>query len=316
MSGIGAAIVGGSALTGLIAASAQKDAARQASDAQLAANRDALGFQNQQFGQALDFQNNQLGRGDALAGQQQAKLQALFAPFLAAGNQAVGGLGALGAGGAKAFNQQLGLSGALGADAQTQAIAGIEGSPIFQALARQGEDAILANASATGGLRGGNTQAALAQYQPALLNSLIQQQFTNLGTLSSLGAGALGNVAGLGGQLAGTQAQVGSSILGNQLGLGGQIAGNVASLMGTNAARGADLIGQRGSIQAGNFLAQGGADANFWNQLGSAGRLAALLPSGGASPAGTPPVSSTLGDFEGRSLLSALGRNFQGWRGF
>ncbi len=56
-----------------------------------------------------------------------------------------------------------------GMEAQQGAISGLEGSPIFQALARQGEDAILQNASATGGLRGGNVQGALGQFRPAAL---------------------------------------------------------------------------------------------------------------------------------------------------
>ncbi|WP_449405980.1 hypothetical protein [Massilia phosphatilytica] len=37
-------------------------------------------------------------------------------------------------------------------------------APRFQALQQQGNDAILANASATGGLRGGNVQGALGQF--------------------------------------------------------------------------------------------------------------------------------------------------------
>ena len=77
-----------------------------------------------------------------------------------------------------------------GAQAQRQAIAGIESSPLFQSLLQQGEQGILQNASATGGLRGGNVQGALAQFRPAMLNQQIQQQLANFSGLASLGQNA------------------------------------------------------------------------------------------------------------------------------
>jgi len=101
------------------------------------------------------------------------KMVELMLPYVTAGNQAMGGQQAL-----------LGLS---GADKQAQAIQGIKDSPQMQALLQQGENSILQNASATGNLRGGNTQGALAQFSPQLLNQLIQQQYTNLGGISQLG---------------------------------------------------------------------------------------------------------------------------------
>lgn len=83
-------------------------------------------------------------------------------------------------------------------DAQAQAISQFENSPTFQALARQGEQGILQNASATGGLRGGNTQGALAQFRPALLNQQIQQQIGNLNSIASLGQNAAAGVGNAG----------------------------------------------------------------------------------------------------------------------
>jgi hypothetical protein len=81
-----------------------------------------------------------------------------------------------------------------GMDAQQQAISQFEQSPMFQALARQGEEGILQNASATGGLRGGNVQGALGQSRPALLNQQIQQQLETLGGISRLGQNAAAGV--------------------------------------------------------------------------------------------------------------------------
>lgn len=102
--------------------------------------------------------------------------QQLLAPYVAAGNT---GLEAL-----------MGLSGVRGAQAQQEAVSGIEGQPLFQALLQQGENAILQNASATGGLRGGNVQGALAQFRPAMLNQQVQQQLSNFAGLASLGQNA------------------------------------------------------------------------------------------------------------------------------
>jgi len=75
-------------------------------------------------------------------------------------------------GGAEAFKQQQALIGAQGPEAQRAAIAALEQGPAVQALTQQGENALLQRASATGGLRGGNVQAALAQFRPQMLNQL------------------------------------------------------------------------------------------------------------------------------------------------
>jgi hypothetical protein len=86
---------------------------------------------------------------------------------------------------------QRNLIGLGGYDAQDQAINQLLNSAQYNQLNRAGQDAILQNASATGGLRGGNTQAALAKFSPQLMQQLIQQQFNNLGGLTSMGANAL-----------------------------------------------------------------------------------------------------------------------------
>ena len=85
-----------------------------------------------------------------------------------------------------------------GFEAQQQAISQFERSPMFQALARQGEEGILQNASATGGLRGGNVQGALGQFRPALLNQQIQQQLSTLVGIAGLGQNAAAGVGNAG----------------------------------------------------------------------------------------------------------------------
>ena len=90
-------------------------------------------------------------------------------------------------GGTKAFEQQQALVGVQGREAQRAALAALEQGPAFEALTQQGENAILQRASATGGLRGGNVQAALAQFRPQILSQLIEQQYGQLGGLAKFG---------------------------------------------------------------------------------------------------------------------------------
>lgn len=110
------------------------------------------------------------------------KLVELMAPYVAAGEAGMAG--------------QQALVGLKGPEAQQQAISALEQSPEFASLVQQGENALLQQASATGGLRGGNTQAALAQFRPQILSALIEQQYGRLGGLTKIGqASAAGQAA-------------------------------------------------------------------------------------------------------------------------
>jgi len=151
------AAIGGSALLGIGGAALSADAAGDAADASAAASAASIAEQRRQF--------------DAL--------QELLSPYVEAGSGGEGVQGALQA--------QQDLLGLRGDNNQQAAISGIENSSMFETMLRQGEDGILSNASATGNLRGGNTKNALAEFRPALLNSLIQQQFSNLGGLTTIG---------------------------------------------------------------------------------------------------------------------------------
>jgi len=135
--------------------------------------------------------------------------------------------------GKTALNQQMGMLGLNGAGSQQQAINALQNSPFFQAQLNQGTNAILQNASATGGLRGGNVQGALSQFAPQLLQQTYQQQLGNFSQLATQGQNA---AAGLGSQALQTGVQ--------------------------NAA----LFGDMGQAQAGAALARG---QNMQNMLGS-----------------------------------------------
>lgn len=194
-------IIGGSLISAIGGYYSQKNAAEEASGAQRDASQAAIEEQRRQ----------------------QAESERLLAPYMQAGQGALG--------------QQQALLGLGGPEAQQAAIAQLEQSPQFQAMMQQGEEAILQNASATGGLRGGNTQAALAQFRPAMLSQLIQQQMAQLGGLSAMGQqGAMGAA-----------------------GFGQQSAANVGTQLG--------LMGQ---AQAGGAIAQGQGMANLFGGVGGA----------------------------------------------
>lgn len=110
-------------------------------------------------------------------------LQALMKPYVESGTGAL-----------QSQNNLLGLN---GFDKQQGAIGNIENSPFFKSQYQQAENALLQNASATGGLRGGNTQEALADNRSNMLFSNVQQQLQNLSGVASNGQSA---AAGLGGQ--------------------------------------------------------------------------------------------------------------------
>jgi hypothetical protein len=161
----------------------------------------------------------------------------------------------------------------------------------MQALVSQGEEALLQNAAATGGLRGGNLQGALAQFRPQMLSNLITQQYNQLGGIGALGAqgaqmyGELSKMglSGASNQAAGgldnLRAQLGliGQTSGNQVGLSGQLTGNVQDLYGKHLAGVTDLIGQQGAIGAGQAIGAGNADARMWQALGGIPNQALML---------------------------------------
>lgn len=139
-------------------------------------------------------------------------------------------------GGTKAFEQQQALVGVQGPEAQRAAIAALEQGPAFKSLVQQGENALLQQASATGGLRGGNTQAALAQFRPQILSALIEQQYGQLGGLSKFGQASAAGVGAAaqetGGNIAQLLAAQGAAQAGGQLAAGKAFASIPSAISG------------------------------------------------------------------------------------
>lgn len=193
---VGAAVIGSAVVGGVMGADAQKDAARTSSDAQVASTQLGIAEQRRQF--------------DAI--------QSLLKPYTDAGSGAV-----------TAYQDLLGVNGFGKQGAAIDNIVYVD--PTYESLVNQGEEAIRQNASATGGLRGGNTQAALAQFRPQLLSQLINERFGKLSGLASLGQNAAAGVGNAG-------MQTGNAISG--------------------------LLQQQGAAQAGAALAAGKAQADMW----------------------------------------------------
>ncbi|WP_412021543.1 hypothetical protein [Burkholderia cepacia] len=150
------------------------------------------------------------------------------------------------------------LTGANGATAQQQAIDSLKSNPLYTTSMNLGQQAILANASATGGLRGGNTNYSLGYLPGQVLSNVMQTQIGNLGT--SLNAQS--------GLLTGLQNQVGMQ--GSLLNLGENAAAGTGQAAMTTGNNITSLIGQQGAAQAGGTLGTSNAITGGINNLTSA----------------------------------------------
>jgi hypothetical protein len=211
-------VVGGSQLIGSVM---QADAASEAAGIQGAAAQQGVEEQRRQF--------------DAM--------RELLKPYTEAGVPALAGLQPYAQAGAPALEQQQALLGLRGPDAQRAAIAGIEGGAGYQSQVQAGEEALLQRASATGGLRGGNIQGALAQFRPQMLQQEIEKQYGRLGGLADIGRVTQQNLAQIGqGSAAGT--------------------GAAGLQTGTNVA---NLLAQQGQAAAGGVLGEAKAYGQLFN---------------------------------------------------
>jgi hypothetical protein len=123
---------------------------------------------NRAAGKAADAQTKASEASIAEQRRQFDAIQALMKPFVDAGYFGVEGQqGVIG---------QMKNWGATGLDQ-------VMANPLTEGLIKQSENAVLANASATGGLRGGNVQGALANTRLNLLSGLENQQYGRLSDL-------------------------------------------------------------------------------------------------------------------------------------
>lgn len=169
--------------------------------------------------------NTQAASADkAIAEARDARLanQQLQSPFVDAGS--------------KAIAQQMSLLGLNGTAQQQDSLNALLTGPEYTTGVRQGEEAILQNAAATGGLRGGNVNNSLANFRADLLANTFQRQFQNVGAIASLGQNA---AAGVGNAGMNSAANIGNLLQqqGAAIGSGQMAKGNVVSTTFNNAAQ-------------------------------------------------------------------------------
>lgn len=190
-----------SVIGGLFGGGAAKKASRKAEAAQIAALDRAMGVVNDQYNTT---------RAD-------------YAPFRE--------------GGLQGLERLLTLMGFNGADQQGAGLDALRESPMFQRRYQAGQDAVLANASATGGLRGGNTQRSLYNLGEDTFAATLNEELARLAGLTGIGSGATDAVAGFGANRASTVA---------------------------------DLFGQQGDARAQGLLTRGGINSRMWQNAGGA----------------------------------------------
>jgi hypothetical protein len=214
---------------------------------------------------AADTQANAANAGIQQQNYEFNTVQGLLKPYVDAGTGALPGYSAAQGNYAGALGQYSGvlgqlnnLTGANGATAQNAAIQGLTSTPYYANAMNLGQQQILANASATGGLRGGNTIASLGYLPGQVLSNTMQQQIGNLGT----------SINGISGLLGGYGNQI--SQYGNLLNLGENAAagtGQAAQNTGNNIT---SLLGTGANAQAGATIATGNAVNSGINSLSSA----------------------------------------------
>lgn len=215
-----------SVIGNLIGGSKAKKASRRAEAAQIEGAEKGIAEQRRQF---------DVTRAD-------------FAPYMRSG---IGGLDGL--------SDLIGIN---GADAQSAGLVNIQNSPALASIIRNGEEAILANGSATGGLRGGNMQRGLADFRSDAFADQLNQQIARLAGLAGLGQGATDSV----------------------------------SSFGANASNNiTDLLGQQGQARASGLLTRGGINASLWNNVGSFADSVASAIFGGGKPGAAIKASSKTG---------------------
>jgi hypothetical protein len=239
-----AAIIGGSLAAGIGGSAIAAHGATQAANTQASAAEQAQQLQAQEAQQALAFQK-----------QQWNTQQANMAPWLKAGQGALGQLSGLmstpGQGLLEPWTQQF----------QAPNAATEQNDPGYQFRLQQGQQALQNSAAARGGLLSGNTAQAEQQYgqnyasneYQNVYNRAMQQYQQNYGIFENNQANTYNRLAGL----AGT-GQTAATTLGQQ---GQAAANNVGNISLTSGAQQGQQMNNAAAAMASGYV--GGANA--WN---------------------------------------------------
>ena len=274
---VGSSIIAGTA--GLIGVAIANNAADKAADTQGAAVTDAAAVSAGASTEAARIQAESAAAAIAEQRRQFDAMQEIMKPWVDQGTSAMSGLDQYQQAGSDSLKQQRALMGLDGQEAQRAAISALSGSSQMDALAQQSENAMMQSGAATGGLRGGNMQGALAQFRPSMLSSLINQQYSKLGGMIDMGQSitmnraALGQASASGVGAAGMQSassignlltQQGNALAGGALGAGNAMASGILgggnALAQSQLARGQNWASLPGQIIQGGLLGYGFAN--------------------------------------------------------
>tara|TARA_Y100001973_G_scaffold106582_1_gene185495 strand:+ start:7679 stop:8929 length:1251 start_codon:yes stop_codon:yes gene_type:complete len=266
-------------------------------------------------------------------GQAQGTLSNAIRMLAGVGNEASGLFNQYAGTGNQANQLQAAYSGALGPQAQAQAFQNFQESPATQFLREQGTQQAVNAAAATGQNVGGNLLKELSQFNQGLASQDLNNQISQLNTLSGQGMSAAGNqanimsaLAGQGANLmsqgAGYQYGTGQNLANTRLGVGQQLSSNIGNttsglanlqnqqgttlsdILGGNASAIANLMSQTGSSLGGNQMNLASILANLATGQGS--QLAGLQSQIGASnAAGTTGQASAIGNLLSTGLGAA-----------
>lgn len=197
---------------------------------------------------------------------------AALQPYLTNYNTAQSGVTQLG--------NVLGLNGAAGNNA---AMTALQNTPGYQFQLQQGDNALTAQAAATGQLASGNTALALSNYNQGLAGTTYNNYVSQLQPYLNASNAAAGGIAGV------------------NTGLGNALAGQYGNLAGLNYQTATGI----GNANANADLAGLTASGNIWNAIGSLGGAAIGAATGGvggglgslinSSLFGSSPVSGAVG---------------------
>lgn len=221
--------------------------------------------------------------------------------------------------GNKANDLQAALSGSMGAAAQQQAFNNYQQSPGVAFAQQEGERALLRNASATGGLGGGNVLRDLTKLAAGTFMQDYNNQFQQIGQVADRGYGAATTGAGLEGQQGQVQAGLGQfaanipmRVAEGQAGMQFQAGRDIGNAVSNTTTALSNLINQQGAGMADmtgnnanniNSLYQSamGGDANAKEQLAA---LLSNLSTNNASMQSSLPQTQQ----QGTNYLGQLGQ--------
>lgn len=215
---------------------------------------------------ATDRLTENLGRAMGVQQDVYRDFQKDISPYQNVGDNALMELYRSRGGGVSSQDFMRAVLGHYGQAQQAKVYSDVAASPEMQAMQQAASDALLANASATGGLRGGNVASAQMKIAPQILQALMEQKYSRSQQMQEQMNQNQRMLAGMGLQATGMSGQAGQNYANAMQGLH----------------TGVGQAGYEGQLAKGTYLNQGiNAGMNLAQQI-------AGLPQFGGAPKANP----------------------------